>query len=1849
MSNLRFFNKEGDYLNVNYDSQSDMYSAKILFDHNSSDTFKTQCLYLLEHVEPFSFFDTDNLYLDKFQLFNEFGFQIYGSYGQSVTLTKIEAVNNDPSFYSKWLYSPDIEKKFKTGSEIVFLDSICEFTNPNQSYTIISSKKNAIMIISSLNNTEYNNLYNLLDITNTTVRIESINAVGVNNYINASYRSNLSLWSEPDFYSKLYDNRKLNLIDFSKNSGIVAISNHNMLDKIFYVNRINKFDIVEGEILKVRLTLKSNLPLVYGGKLTCEGNKVLFANKTPVFFKQGMSFYIPNASNSNYFSLAPLKEFDKNAQKTKYVIGDQVLFNSNIYECRQAHTSTGFDITPSDVNYWTRSLTYINTDTAFVSEVLEYAELYVASNVFEYQFNNLIPVTQRDDFFSFFGLVFTEENDDYVVRNTIPGNHIEVKFYTGNLDITKTEMQYQKLMRVSENLSPEINNNISKRHNEVIVFTDIDENGIKITINGNPYTQEYTPHYVAGVLNLSITIDKTLRAWYRKYYFQLFRLGIEVRLSHTIVDDDALFDSLNIATTYPNVPLVYSVQVGTTASYYIPHSSYTFYDLGSYLSVKINGKVYDATGSDIYSILSSWLSKHKAYLETQDIYASVKNNRLLFNLLDRNIKCDIIVTTNKNNYTGEILWDYKSLIIGNIGSIITSNEAVLKDTAISLFSEHPFSTGMIVGVNNTIYSYNNQEYNILALNDKHITFSYQGPFWTTGPIPCSVSPFTIIAFDNGFDELGCLDVVVPPDGGGEYAKTAYSQSFTVKFASQNEYENTSLSASPYANLDGFTHLTYLSEENYLYSFAAGYVVTIDPIQNEIIAATKLDNYVNDNVNLLYNPVNNYMYAVTKDTINIIDPFLTVNSPTRSYIAEIHLTLGGGDYITDATIDRYGRLFISKHSGNILVWNSNNLTTAPNITFSSGTVPEKITYDNHLNTLVIASLTNTEYIVHRNTDIIAGNGTHTTFDAPSMTYTSLFYCSANGVLYALNGQSLYSIDNNGLNNLSITIGEEAYIAYNPAMDLIYISYRDTDGAHLTAIDLDNNVVNTRNALYYGEMTFNSLTGEVYMTSIAGNMFVCFSPDKLELTFSQSYPHPIIAPVFVDANSTVWYIQPAIKTFATTIITPSTVIEQSELPTNIDVNSSSYGTLDKDYVVPTMLQLDVREMLRKPRLGYSNKAKSKYYYKWVDDQTPELFLYDFSGNQLTSNGVYTYTGELPLPTPVLSRVANADLTKVKDSTAQQTIFDKVSYELPHLDSASDINYEPEPIELFIGYNSNQEGSHENLLEMYESRIHTKTINSSYIHKDVVYFQKDVTTGLGLIIIDQNSMAHFNEDDFRIGDWLKINLTDNTNLFNKYQSYNNGKVFKIKTIGMKEIVVEILDDDLLPESTVIMDYPTVGDITNLDITFSVVDKLIGKFRVAGETEIEDIRFQIELNNTGKNVYPNESFIFKDTDISEQGVDWTYLNAKRKEMIMMRHEIYPYVGSYKALINAINYFGYNDLTLNEYYLETKNGNLKKLEVPDIFDNSIKGWDDSEFAKGVAWGAEFQPTNLFNLSYNITDKLGNNVQSYSVKEVIIKLQGLKKWMQKNVIPVTHKIKDITGRADMVASTSVRHQVMETHNFKFNTKHEVIKSQIKSTTLAPISGNSKVYSVAIEFTPDTTNLFSVHVRTYQTYDEWDALKPYIKNDRVRYSNRLFKCVKENSRLISPTKYDTSSEWYSLGTYILGDIVRYNRSYYICSSPEYVNTSEPSKPIIDNPWTDITEWLEIDAEPIQTIEQQRTDVSPLLVNVDAAIDPYINVVVTSYNDYGQGFTHTQFYYVVEGIAKPVDLSLGDGIGPFKPLV
>lgn len=197
-----------------------------------------------------------------------------------------------------------------------------------------------------------------------------------------------------------------------------------------------------------------------------------------------------------------------------------------------------------------------------------------------------------------------------------------------------------------------------------------------------------------------------------------------------------------------------------------------------------------------------------------------------------------------------------------------------------------------------------------------------------------------------------------------------------------------------------------------------------------------------------------------------------------------------------------------------------------------------------------------------------------------------------------------------------------------------------------------------------------------------------------------------------------------------------------------------------------------------------------------------------------------------------------------------------------------------------------------------------------------------------------------------------------------------------------------------------------------------------IYGETVGEDERLQVLLNNFGAGVSPADQFLFKDHDINEVGTDWKLINAKRKELLLELSNIKPFVGTYKALVNAIKFFGYNNLTLKEYWLVIDDrspmyGKMKAFEVP----NSSRGAYVENKLKGIQLpSSTYKKTSRFGLFYKINTPNGgfdewdiqqvDEVFDFTPEEVLIKLYGLKSKLQREYLPLHAKIIDVIGEGD---------------------------------------------------------------------------------------------------------------------------------------------------------------------------------------------------------------------------------------------
>jgi len=2605
-----FFNKEGDNLNFRYNEDDELWQGDIIFHQNSDDTFKTAGLYVFEKIPSFEYERPGDLQLEKFQLFNEYGFDIYGSAFFTQSIYGIELPNTDPNFYSKWIYGTRLNRYFPVGSQIRFNKPILEFQNPNVTYTVVKTKKNGIMILSDVDNRSFNeqygnfisdnnNFYSSFTVSGTdgsivptggfTYSIGGVNSIGIYDYIKPDLTENVSSWSEPNFYDRLFNGRVLNLIGTEKNDGIYTVKNIELNDKVYSRYIYDARLLKESYDVLIDITIKTELPTVYSGPVTVTGSRVEFGSRVPTILKPGVEFYLPDSNiNSNRIVISDIPQYSKINQQQFFATGSQVLYNNLIYECIQSHTwSYTLENGPSNAEFWKRSF-YVPVVGTLSSENFFYTEIHLVKNRFTYSqsFTQSMDVTfgssvqKYAEDLKFYNIDYYYDGGILHADLMYPSDYADVRFFLGSssfFEVTNKKFIKEKNIETEEILKPEIVDNFSKNYDYTIVFTDVDEFGIRFTINDQIYYEDVEFLYDGLDLNLERTIDKTLRNWFTSWYIPLARLGVIPKLKFSGKSFSPYFNAISLTTEYPNVPLKFKVEVGTTANFYIPRKQVILNKLGSNLDVIINGRTYGILCVsnngvvDIISTLENWIDTYSEdgilYTNPIDpdlgggqIYVEQILTMLFFKVKEMDVRIEISVNPGISVLPGSKDFLINDLFEGNVGALLTSNSVVLKYATYS-FEEELFSTGQVLSVNNSVRVWNNQEYNIEYLGPRMMNLSYQGPFWPTLDPICDISPYVTIALSaDAYGATGC-SVSVPFSPSGEF-NLDFRSDFSVYFGASNSYVikndfNTNdkkrfvdiiylgLAKRIYVmgerltiidSITGFImgevelpnivtgiSLNFNEYNNYLYCLSDSYIYVVDPLYPKLdytipltlnrtafnmginpdngdvyvsYGDNQIDIWYQDNFlstpskqypdvpdsknyyrfgynksekdmyvtadnylvrfngsdrtlqyeyqidglkpDIFYQPQNSSFYVFNTDTIlNVnggdiieynlglkISDWLKQPTGTTSNLSDIYFfdkdtavavgangtilkTTNAGenwnkvttavttnintlsiiksgsfegtlvaagdsgriltstDYgdtwsVTTQGINKFidikfysptkGFLLVETTGGNNLIqlnyngtpvqgfsigiantkmnsiWGNdlgsfivvvgtqdqilvstshfaqnstsqirrtrlNSVSTVPSsnfivtvgdsgvilrttdktdwhtryagttrnyksVTFPTSTVGwlvgasgsiartgdsglnwtgqnsgisttfdlnsvhasdsstvlaagdggsivwnESGTWNQHLTltgTRWTQNKLNGAFLINKETKIVVGdsgtilrvdplnyrkintfsyavvgtyssdgiynntaftsqtdsganatfdiiisnsivtsvqinnrgkdwfnsnklfinnaglggysngyieitvNSTISTFDnIPSGTNNNLnavFFVGGFGVIVGNNGTCLQS-SNGGVNWVLKTLGgvgtTNLFSVAGSAntfwvcgaggkiwkssdggnswggpttigiIDLTSISFKDisngtvvdaygriytttdggsswqrnyfdynsvhffndsvglvagrngivlktTDGGNLwdyvhigttaslsaaylaaeniayvagtdglirksstgvrssiwinqdsgssnlknfaftdaltgyvvgdggiifktekdpplvrnlafdninsimhlstpegiTTFDLEGNLINKGLTPDFGPIVMNQFDGDIYLASQVNQQLYVYDSKRYYFKYSKYFSDGRVKKVIYnpDRQGVMGIIPNNIVQLQSIFeITVSIGAEISNKPfTYSYVGENNYGTLDPNYIPRPSLWLKTREYIRRPRANYNDEPNVQLIWSWEEDQTPEIFLYDFSGDQLVTGTRLSYTGPKPLPLVALNRKVNKNLDRTELSEFQQTIFDEIKQTLVHVDYSEDLSLKPTPIEIFMGVNSQNEGVLTSVLNLYKREDISFTVIPNSTNSDVIHFSIGVNDEIGLygmIVFDNNSTMNFRQTPEGVSRGLKpnqllrITVIDNVNNKNKYISLNNGITVKIRSVFTKYLIVDFIEEILTDEFTQIDNYPKSGNITYLTVTFQVVDKLIGRFNIHSQTEIEDIRYKIELSNTGHLVDPYDSFIFKEYDINEQGVDWTFLNRKRKEMLMVRDQIFPYIGSYKSLINAINFFGYNDLELYEYYrnidINSKDFyKLFKIEIPDIFDTSVAGWTENDFIKHTLPNPKFEDTNLFNLTFKITDKEGTNVLQYSLAEVLMKLQGLKIWLEKKVIPITHRILDITGRADFVGVNSIQHECYDVKIINSRQELTPIDFALTEAYLMPINSGSTVYTCHVEFfmgyvptysvAPD---YFNVKIRTYKTYKEWNPFTTYQIGDRVIYYDVIYESVMSNNKLRNPRKYRGIPTWAGFNDYTLGDYSNYNREIYqyIGTQSSFVifgsaSTVNPYQDISNNgayaSWFNMTEWKNVDLVPVQTLQEYRITATfslevmrenppppgeqpppikagkPFNFTVDSNIDPFIVIEVTSDNGYGQIYT-TKKNYEIRGLNDISDPIRGiEQIGPFQPL-
>ncbi len=290
----------------------------------------------------------------------------------------------------------------------------------------------------------------------------------------------------------------------------------------------------------------------------------------------------------------------------------------------------------------------------------------------------------------------------------------------------------------------------------------------------------------------------------------------------------------------------------------------------------------------------------------------------------------------------------------------------------------------------------------------------------------------------------------------------------------------------------------------------------------------------------------------------------------------------------------------------------------------------------------------------------------------------------------------------------------------------------------------------------------------------------------------------------------------------------------------------------------------------------------------------------------------------------------------------------------------------------------------------------------------------------------------------EWEPTPIGDSEDIIMYGTTINEGKAI-IKEIKSQELDLALFSTIDSQDSNYLKDLNT-GENVALQVNFainSIVEgphgrtlliyaggDIIARIRFYGEVEGEDERLKVLLANFGATLDDSDFLLFKSHDISEMSPDYQLLNQKRKELLLELHNIKPFVGTYKAILNAIDFFGYDKVTLKEYWINVDKGSktFGKLHAVPVPNASVRGEMTRKLLKFKVPSATQKKTSRFSLVYRLNEPNGTfdqwdipNVEEtfdYTPDEVLIKLYGLKAKLQKDYLPLEAKIIDITGEGD---------------------------------------------------------------------------------------------------------------------------------------------------------------------------------------------------------------------------------------------
>ena len=339
----------------------------------------------------------------------------------------------------------------------------------------------------------------------------------------------------------------------------------------------------------------------------------------------------------------------------------------------------------------------------------------------------------------------------------------------------------------------------------------------------------------------------------------------------------------------------------------------------------------------------------------------------------------------------------------------------------------------------------------------------------------------------------------------------------------------------------------------------------------------------------------------------------------------------------------------------------------------------------------------------------------------------------------------------------------------------------------------------------------------------------------------------------------------------------------------------------------------------------------------------------------------------------------------------------------------------------------------------------------------------------------------------------------------------------------------------------------LTNNSVTSSIKILEIDYY---GEGLDEDSRYRLWLNNFGISFHRDDAQLLKDYDIKEALPDWQQIDQARKQLLVNRDQVFPYVGTYKGLSNFINLFGYKDtLEVKEFWQNVNNTSaaLDQFALVNITDFLDDGKVDNmvyvSTGGSVLESAQFKKTAFIALCYQFTKATNNydddglpevvETTDFTPAEIFYKLDGLSKKIKREILPIHVIVRDIIGEFIFFEKFNIRYwsDDVQTRSIDVNTKVKASVELPGPTIAVPYIRDIRpiYYSVEADSTNPAKILNGFPKYSFNTGKNSDGVFSAIANP---YSNQQNYSFKEQQALLKATEvfYQQvqSEEWKNHG-------------------------------------------------------------------------------------------------------------------------